>query len=72
MNPIEIGDEVKIRWKGEQREAVVAVVLHNTKEAFCFMTKEGITYNTTREMANPIKTGRHFNEAQVLLKAMNA
>ena len=71
MNPIEVGDEVTIRWQGEQRERLTAVVLKNTKDSFCFMTKDGTTYDVTRAMANPMKTGRKFEEAKALLRAMN-
>lgn len=72
MEPsIKVGDEVRIRWQGEQHEAVIGVVTHNTQEHFCWINSEGLTNHTTRAYANPIKTGRHYDVESFLKMLMH-
>ena len=68
---IQVGDEVTIRWQNEQQERIVGVVTYNTKEHFCWIMPDGITYHTSRAMANPIKTGRHFDVKSFLKLLQN-
>ena len=56
--PIAVGDEVTLR---KIPDKPVAVVTHNTKDLFCAITKEGVTFRCSLEAANPMKTGRHFD-----------
>lgn len=65
--PIQVGDEVKLRGLKDQP---IAVVTLNTADHFCCITKEGFTFNTSREEANPMKTGRRFLEVARMLKSM--
>ena len=55
---IKVGDEVTLRGIPNKP---VGVVTFNTIEHFCVLTKDGITFNTSRATANPIKTGRRFD-----------
>ena len=58
VNPIQVGEEVTLRGLPDKP---VGVVTFNTKEHFCVLTKEGITFNTSLATANPMKTGRRFD-----------
>lgn len=66
VKPIAVGDEVVLR---KLKDQPVAVVLMNTEDHFCCVTKDGFTYNTSREAASPNKTGRHF-DAEGFLKSL--
>jgi hypothetical protein len=64
--PIQVGDEVKLR---KVKDTPISVVLLNTSDHFCCVTKEGYTFNTSRAAALPMKTGRHF-DADGFLKSI--
>lgn len=55
--PIQKGDEVILRGLPDRPEAIVT---KNSADQFCCITTEGITYNCSRVVANPIKTGRKY------------
>ena len=57
--PIQTGDEVTLR---NVKDKPVGVVTYNTTDEFCIITKQGKTYNMSRAAANPLKTGRHFEQ----------
>ena len=61
--PIQVGDEVTLR--GIQ-DTPVAVVTKNTADQFCCVTAEGITYNCSRVVARPNKTGRKYEVKKFL------
>ena len=60
---IQVGDEVILR---NIKDKPVAVVMLNTTDHFCTVTKDGYTFNTSRAASNPLKTGRCFDVASFL------
>ena len=67
VNPIQVGDEVKLR---ELKGSPIAVVTLNDPDVLCCIAKTGRTYDTSIEAAKPIKTGRKFPEVARMLKSM--
>jgi len=65
---IKVGDEVTLR---NLKDKPIAVVLLNTVDHFCCVTKEGFTFNTSRAAANPLKTGKHY-DAEGFLRSLMA
>ena len=63
VEPIKVGEEVKLRGV---KDYPIGVVTMNTIDHFCILTKDGYTYNMNRLSANPLKTGRKFNVADLL------
>lgn len=61
--PIQVGEEVTLRGI---KDTPVAVVTRNTEDQFCCITAEGITYNCSRVVAIPNKTGRRYEVKKFL------
>ena len=64
---INVGDEVRLRGYPDQP---VAVVTKNTQSVFCTIEGDGTTHSSSRAVANPIKTGRHFEQTTDYLKSI--
>ena len=62
--PIKVGDEVILR---NLPDRPVGVVTYNTSDQFCVINKHGVTRNTTRAEANPLKTGKHYDVESFLM-----